>query len=143
MYANTGAFSSMYTMHRCMPLDHMTVACTLTHSRASCLTPLPPSVPPQFTDSPPEIASIAHSFCISTDAKSVFVYAGSEEEHVLWRRWVREAVRQRRAESDRAAPDKPSPSPLPGTPAPEPDKGDDEPTTYGFQSPHIGTQSGD
>jgi hypothetical protein len=106
----------------------------------------------QFVDSPPEIASIPHSFKLVTDGKELFLYSDSEEEHMAWRRRIREAVRLIRTTGD-VTPASPAVIPAAGAdgrpatvhegePAPAREDVTEEPSTYGFQSAMIGVPTG-
>ena len=59
----------------------------------------------QFADSPAELASIAHSFKLTSDKKTIFLFADTEEEHMAWRRRIREAVRMMRLSSNATTPE--------------------------------------
>lgn len=52
-----------------------------------------------------ELSTIPHSFKLNTDVKSVYLFADSEEEHMAWRRRIREAVRILRVAANNARSD--------------------------------------
>lgn len=104
----------------------------------------------QFVDAPTEIANIPHSFKLITDKKSIFLFAETEEDHMAWRRRIREAVRTLRTAAANVAADASEDGH--GTPVTSATEGGgsgnpvlegiptdalEEPSTYGFHSAAI------